>query len=72
MDIYFRLLHSAFSILFVMRKFLLTIGMSLTVSGVMVFTSFAQPAGMAALRGHVPAAVSRLQAVGELPGATRT
>jgi uncharacterized repeat protein (TIGR01451 family) len=53
-----------------MRKFLLTIGMSLAVTGATVFTSAAQQPGVASLRGHVPAAVSRLRASGRLQGAT--
>jgi uncharacterized repeat protein (TIGR01451 family) len=53
-----------------MRKTLLTIGMGLAVSGATVLTSVAQTAGMAALHGHVPAVVSRLQAMGQLQGTT--
>jgi len=53
-----------------MRKTLLTIGIGLAVSGATVLTTIAQPAGMAALHGHVPAVVSRLQATGQLQGAT--
>ena len=53
-----------------MRKILLTIGMSLAVTGATVYTSVAQPAGVASLRGHVPAAVSRSRAIGRLQGAT--
>jgi uncharacterized repeat protein (TIGR01451 family) len=53
-----------------MRKILLTIGMSLAVSGAAVFTSVAAEPGVVALRGHVPAAVSRLQSSGRLDGAT--
>ena len=52
-----------------MRKILLTISTGLAVSGAAVFTSVAQPAGKA-LTGHVPAAVSRLQATGRLPATT--
>ncbi len=52
-----------------MRKILLTISTGLAVSGAAVFTSLAQPAGKA-LTGHVPAAVSRLQATGRLPATT--
>ena len=53
-----------------MRKTLLTIGIGLAVSGATVLTTIAQPAGMAALHGHVPTVVSRLQATGQLQGAT--
>jgi len=53
-----------------MRKILLTIGMSLAVTGAAVYTSVAQPAGAVSLRGHVPAAVSRSRATGRLQGAT--
>jgi uncharacterized repeat protein (TIGR01451 family) len=53
-----------------MRKILLTIGMSLAVSAAAVYTSAAQQPGMAALHGHVPAAASRLQAMGQLQGTT--
>ena len=53
-----------------MRKTLLTIGMGLAVSSATIFTSVAQQSGAAALRGHVPAAVARLQPNGRLSATT--
>jgi uncharacterized repeat protein (TIGR01451 family) len=46
----------------------MTIGMSLAVSSAAVFTSVAAQTGTVALHGHVPAAVARLQPVGQLQG----
>jgi uncharacterized repeat protein (TIGR01451 family) len=53
-----------------MRKSLLTIGLGLAVSSATILTSFAAQPGMVALHGHVPAAVARLQADGQLSAAT--
>ena len=53
-----------------MRKILLTISMGLALSGAVVYTSSGQPAGMAVLRGHVPAASALSQATGRLQGET--
>jgi len=53
-----------------MRKSFLTIGMGLAVSSAMILSGVAAPPGVVALRGHVPAVVSRLQSNGQLPGAT--
>ena len=51
---------------FFMRKTLLTIGMGLAVSSATIFTSVAAEPGMKTLPGHVPAAVARLQANGQM------
>jgi uncharacterized repeat protein (TIGR01451 family) len=53
-----------------MRKILLTISMGLAVSGATVFNSAAQQTGMAALFGHVPAAVKQLRPTGRLQDTT--
>jgi uncharacterized repeat protein (TIGR01451 family) len=52
-----------------MRKTLLTIGMGLAVSSAVIFTGVAAEPGAVSLRGHVPAAVARLQAKGRLSAA---
>ena len=52
------------------RESLLTIGMGLAMSGVVVFSSVAAVPGMVTLPGHVPAVVSQLSAKGQLPAAT--
>jgi uncharacterized repeat protein (TIGR01451 family) len=53
-----------------MRKNLLTLGMGLVMSGVVVFSSAAAEPGMKTLSGHVPAVVSQLQAKGLLSATT--
>ena len=53
-----------------MRKTLLTIGLGLALSGVTAFSSLAADAGLKTLHGHVPAVVSKLQAMGLLPATT--
>jgi uncharacterized repeat protein (TIGR01451 family) len=53
-----------------MRKNLLTLGMGLVMSGVVVFSSVAAEPGMKTLSGHVPAVVPQLQSKGLLSAAT--
>ena len=53
-----------------MRKNLLTLGMGLVMSGVVVFSSVAAETGMKTLSGHVPAVVPQLQAKGLLSATT--
>ena len=53
-----------------MRKNLLTLGMGLVMSGVVVFSSAAAEPSMKTLSGHVPAVVSQLQAKGLLSATT--
>src|ERR1019366_8593015 len=52
------------------RKSLLTTGLGLAMSGVVVFSSVAAVPGLVTLSGHVPAVVSQLSAKGRLPAAT--